>query len=270
MNSLRLRVELNKGGIGIPLDQLGNIVKKTRQFLAAASKDIGFEGDPGNWVAQNFKDGSVIFDCCRLDEQGQDVMDHGYQVLKNVMENDLSDPELNLRISYATRIQYAKISDAIAPNETVSLGLYRNDKDMLSKQFELTKESASKIMRMVPQVATYYGEIQGIVHAFYKESRHPRLAVREKSTNVLVDCFFKPELYQEAVEMLREPSAVIFVEGEVAEDRESGLIKSIKVAKFHIAPDFDEALFERFIGSRPDYTGKLTTEEFIEMVRGDD
>jgi len=270
MNNLRLRVELNKGGVGIPLDQLGNIVKKTQQFLAAAGEDIGFEGDPGDWVAHNFENGSVMFDCSRLDEQTRDIMDYGYQVLRNVMENDLSDPELNLRISDATRIRYARISEAIAPDETVSLELYRNGKDMPSRQFELTKESATKIMEMVPQVANYYGGIQGIVHAFYKESRHPRLAVREKSTNVLVNCFFKPDLYQDVIEMLREPSAVIFVEGEITEDRESGLIKSIKVSKFHIAPDFDEALFEQFIGSQPDYTGKLTTEEFIEVVRSDD
>ena len=270
MNNLRLKVELNKGNIGIPLEQLGNIVKRTQQFLTAAGEDSGFDGDPGNWVAHNFENGSVIFDCSRLDEQPQATMDFGYRVIRNVMENDLSDPELNLRIRRATRIRYAKISEAIAPNETVSLWLYRNGNDMQSKQFELTKESATKIMEMVPQIATYYGEIQGIVHAFYKESKRPKLAVREKSTNVLVDCFFKPNLYQNAIEMLRDPSAVIFVEGEVTEDRENGQIQSIEVSKFNIAPDFDEALFEQFIGSQPDYTGKMTTEKFVEMVRGND
>jgi len=75
MNNLRLRVKLNKGGVGIPLDQLGNIVKKSQQFLAATGEDSGFDGAPGNWVVHNCENGSVMFDCSRLDKQTQESMD---------------------------------------------------------------------------------------------------------------------------------------------------------------------------------------------------
>ena len=93
--------------------------------------------------------------------------------------------------------------------------------------------------------------------------------VRELSTKVLVDCFFEPNMYQEAVETLIERDAVIFIEGEVTEDRTKGQIESIKVEDFRPAPIFDEELTKRFIGSQPNYTGELTTEAFIEEARSD-
>ena len=64
-----------------------------------------------------------------------------------------------------------------------------------------------------------------------------------------------------------EPNAIIFVEGEVSEDREKGQVTSIRAAKFRPAPDFDDAWIGDFVGSYPEYTGNLSTEEFIIKVR---
>ena len=139
----------------------------------------------------------------------------------------------------------------------------------LGKLGQITKESATRVVEDTPQVVSYHGEVQGIVHAFYKETDRPKLVVREISTRALVDCFFKPKMYRAAVETLLEPDAVVFVEGEVSEDRAKGIVESIKVTDFRPAPDFDKALFESFIGSQPNYTGDLTTEQFIQEVRGD-
>lgn len=118
-----------------------------------------------------------------------------------------------------------------------------------------------------PQVVAYYGEIQGIVHAFYKESASPKLVIRELSIRTLVGRFFSPDMYKAAVEILLEPNAVIFVEGEVLEDRAKGQVVSIQVADFRLAPDFDEDWIDSFIGSCPECTGNLSTEEFIKEVR---
>ena len=120
-----------------------------------------------------------------------------------------------------------------------------------------------------PQVVTYYGEIQGIVRAFYKESASSKLVIRELSTKTLVDCFFTRDMYQAAVETLLEPNAIIFVEGEVSEDREKGQVTSIRAVNFRPAPDFDDAWIDDFVGSYPEYTGSLSTEEFIRKVRQD-
>ena len=269
MNTLKIRVELNKGQVGIPLGKLGRIAQETLQFLSAVGKDIGIEGDPEDWIALNFDNNSVDFDCEHVGELEPRFIDHGNRIFRTVMGNDLSDMESNLQISTATRIQYARIANPIDQNEKVSFGLYGNGQDVPSERFELTKELARVIDEATPQTVAYHGEIQGIVHAFYKESRHPKLVVRELSTKDLVDCFFEPNMYQAAVETLLERDAVVFIEGEVTEDRTKGQIEYIKVEDFRPAPVFDEELTKRFIGSQPNYTGELTTEAFIEEARAD-
>jgi hypothetical protein len=114
-----------------------------------------------------------------------------------------------------------------------------------------------------------HGEIQGIVHAFYKEARKPRLVVRELSTRALIDCYFKPDMYQSVVETMTEPDAVIFVEGRVTEDIGSGLVKAVDATDFRPAPSFDQSFFDSFLGSRPKLTGDKSTEEYINDLRSD-
>lgn len=270
MSNLKLRVELNKGRVGIPLSKFGNIIKKTQQFLAAAGEDIGLDGDPKDWGADNFKNGSVDFDCRRMDSQPPNIINYGNQILRHIMKNDHSDPEMNLKIRPITRLQYARIADSIAHDEIVSFGLYQNGAEAPSEWFELTKESALEIIEEKPQFITYYGQIQGIIHALYKESTPSKLIFREQATGALIDCLFGPDLYQTVIDILRKRDAVIFVEGKVTEDQAEGQVKSIEVAKFQPAPDFDEDQIKRFIGSQPNYTGKLTTEEFIDKVRNNE
>lgn len=260
---------MSKGRVGIPLGKLGRIAEETQRFLSLVDEDIGIGSGPNNWIARNFDNKSVDFDCYRVGDVTPNVIDRGNRLIRSIMSNDLSDAEINLSIRSATRLQYAKIADPIDSEEKVSFGLYTNGSAKPSEWFELTKESAFRVTKETPQTVSYYGEIQGIVHAFYKESNRPKLVVRELSTGALVNCFFKLDIYQKAVEMLLEPNAVIFVEGEIIEDQMKGQVESIQVAEFRLAPDFDESLFERFIGSQPNYTGELTTEEFIEKMRED-
>ena len=73
-----------------------------------------------------------------------------------------------------------------------------------------------------------YGEVQGIVHAFFKEASPPYLKVRELSTQHLVNCYFRSEMYQAAVDVLADPSAVVLVEGWAKEDADSGWVTELR------------------------------------------
>ncbi len=126
MSNLKLGVKLTRGQVGVPLSRLVDLIKRTQQFLTSASEDIGLAGDPGDWIADNFINGSVIFDCFRMDQQSPPVAERGYQILHNVMENNTLDSELNLYIRPVTRRHYAEISSTINEDEYVAFGLYRN------------------------------------------------------------------------------------------------------------------------------------------------
>ena len=234
-------------------------------FLSMLTLDLGFPNE--EWIASNFANGSVMFDCQRLSVDAKQH-EQGQQALRSVITNDRSNA-VSALIRPATRLQYSQLAKRIDPDEIVKLGLYSNGEADPKTWYDFSREKAEQIELEDNRKARYYGEIQGRVHSFYKEARKPHLVVRELATRALVYCFFKREMYNAAVETMNEPDGVIFVEGDVTEDLGKGVVESINVADFRPAPRFDFAFYEAFIGSQPRLTGDATTEEYIERLRSD-
>ena len=112
-----------------------------------------------------------------------------------------------------------------------------------------------------------YGEIQGQIHALYKEGRTPKIVVKEIVSGDLVDCFYERGLYSNIIEALRDRTRIVMVDGEVLESAETGFVRRVCMRQIRSAPEWDEAEFESLIGSFPDLTGGRSTEEYIESVR---
>lgn len=267
MSDLRIRVELNKGRVGIPLPKLASIAEETMKFLSMLSDDIAVGGDPKNWIASNFENNSVDFDCTKNDVIDEAKRRVAIRACRAIMRNECDDATVSALIRPATRLQYSYIAKPIDPDEVVTFGLYHNGSSKPDESYVLSRSFAAQIAKDIPDAARYHGEIQGIVHALYKESERPKVVVRELSTRNLVDCFFKPQQYRGIVELLEDPTLVVFIEGNVRENLVTGDVESIEVECFHPAPKFDPVFFEQFIGSAPNMTGKLSTEKFVERFR---
>ncbi len=208
-----------------------------------------------------------MFDCERLSVDAQ-TEQKGRRALRAVFAGDF-DAEIATLIRPSTRRQYGEIGKQIDPDEVIRFGLYVNGEAEPRDWFALTPELAEEIHEENARKANYYGEVQGIVHAFFKETKKPKLVLRELSSRALIDCYFKQEMYHAVVDTMEEPGAVIFVEGNVTEDLAKGVVECIDATEFRPAPDFSLAFYESFIGSKPDITGSLSTEEFVERVRDD-
>lgn len=248
MPTPRLNVHINKGQHGVALEKLGAIAKETVLFLTKLSVDLGDPESTESWIAEDFSSKSVLFKVrrghdSRIDPELWDKAFHA------VIANDYSDPELNVRIGPETRRQFWKITSPIEERETISLGIERNGDQ--PEWFEITKEMALSATSGTPEFFTSYGEIQGLVHAFYKEAQRPKIVVRELSTENLVHCFFEPDQYNGIVRLLQDREGVVFIEGDVKEDPSTGLITEIDVKDFTPAPEFNEQEFEAMIGRFP-------------------
>ncbi len=249
--------------MGIRLEKFAVIAKETEKFLEMLGEDVGLEAD-GNWLAKNFKNSSVIFDCERIVSDSP-AKQRALHALRAVMVD--SDDSI---VRQATRRQYFRIADQIDLDERVSFGLYTNGSEEPEEWHALSKELALKASEAHPHEARYLGEIQGVVHAFYKESKKPKIVIRELSTKKLVDCFFPKEMYESAVQLLEDKDQVVFVEGEAVEDLDEGRVISIEVSTFYPAPNFDRNFHAAFLGRAPDLTGSMTTEDFIDKEREED
>jgi len=262
MQKLRLKFELNRGRIGIPFAKLAAFSIEANKFLESVASDVGILSP--EWIAGKFDNGSVLFDC-ECDVQDDAARVTGYETIKAIIKNNRSDPHIAL-VQPRTWNRFGEMFKAIDRDEIVWIGLYNGAAD--PEMFKVTKDTLP--VYEPPRGARYYGEIQGIVHAFFKEDSPPRFIVRELSTKRLINCVFdsnKTDMYEQAVELLRDKGAVIFVEGDIEEDAESGFVKTVYVKDFLPAPKFDLAKYKAGLGAFSGLTGEITTEEYIEQMR---
>lgn len=251
MSTPKIKIQLNKGKHGVELEKLAGIAKETAKFLTSLSVDLG--QPEAEWVAYNFENGSVCFEV----ESKRDIVVEPVlwkKALRSVMANDFSDPELSVRIRPETRTRYFDISRALPETDYVGFGIFQNGDSSKVEWHRLDKTIAGTAATALAPKSESQGEIQGIVHAFFKETKTPKLVMRELASRNLVDCYFEEKMYAHAVELLRDRDGVIFVEGSVAES-ETGEITEIHVSDFTPAPEFDERWFESKIGAFP---GALT------------
>jgi len=267
MSELRLRVELNKGRQGIPLHKLAEVAEEAVRFLDALVSDVGIEQEGQAWLAENFENDSVDFDCRYTAVLPEPTVTRGRESLRMVMANDYSPSDLAVLISPETRRQFARMARPLDADEVIRLGLYRDGSLKPYDWFQLDQRRSLEIEEPLSGFRKAYGEIQGIVHAFFKETEKPYLKVRELSTHQLVNCFFPSEMYQSAVKVLADPEAVVFVEGWLRQEAATGQVTEIAVADFRLAPEFSKEVYRSTLGALPDYTGKLSTREFLERLR---
>jgi hypothetical protein len=269
MTNLKIKLEFNKGRRGIPLFKLISMTDETLKFLDMTCEDIGISKDRKNWTASNFSNGSVAFDCEYDTELKPEIMRKYIRVVHDIITKPHEVRVLHPFLRKATLLQYARITEEADANEIVRFGFYTNG-TKLPRWTEFAKADAIKIVEELSKMAEYYGQIQGIIHSFYKEADPPYLTIRELSSKALINCSFENDLYNDAVSLLKDKKAIIFVEGQVVENLITGLVESIRASKFYPAPDFSREDFDSFFGCCPNLTASQTTEEYIREVRANE
>jgi len=268
MSNLRLRIELNKGRVGMPLNKLTQVCQETTRFLDLLCEDIGLPSPRNGWLAEDFENASVDFDLCYPETVSDDVAALGRQALRMVFANTHGLADLALRVRPETRRQFLRIGAALDTDEVARFGVYQDDEARPEQWFELGHSSdIETAARLIDRNA--YGEVQGVIHAFFKDAPKPHLSIRELSTGELVKCYFRSDMYQAAVDLLEDRDAVVFVEGWLKEDAATGQTREVNAEDFRPAPIFDPDLYRRMLGAMPDYTGSQSSEESVRDARGE-
>jgi len=266
MAEAKIRIELNKGRVGMPLEKLAVRVENLVKFLNGVISDLGVRSGEAVWLAEEFDNGSVDFDCRLVGEVHSPVITETLEVLDSFFGNKPLNTVLAFKIGIGTKNQFRRLTRNLDPDELIRVSLYQPGNGELGPWL-LVGESGASFLDEEPRLGrTYYGEIQGTVAALFKEGKM-HLWVRDLSTDRRVRCFFNPDLYSEAVRALNDPGAVVFIEGEVTEDPETGETAEIHAEHIRPAPQFSMELFDSMIGAIPDYTSPLTTLEHTEVFR---
>lgn len=269
MARIRLRIRLNEGGEGVPLDQLADVGREVERFLRSLAQDVGVVVPKGQWLAREFRNESVSFDSEGPAEYPLEQIREFNAAFNSVAGFDPLHDRLNGSVRHKTLLQFARIADSLQSHERISFGIYRPDQDMISDWKPLTKRRASRLKEQLVQTVYYTGTIRARLHNVIVEPAFS-FNVREERSNALIRCDADDELYDELHRAMRVRNALLYVRGRIGIRRVDQLITSIRVLAIKMAPNLSRKEYESFFGIAPNYTGELTTEQFIERARSRD
>jgi hypothetical protein len=247
MQKLRVKVEIKKSGEGVKLHQLADISEQSLLFFTMLCKDAGLPIKREQWIALNFKNESVDYDCVTEAEYDLPrIVSYNAGLRAIAMEKFTSPEELPFHIRPGTIRQFSNIAATLDAGQVVEFGVSSNG--ALDK-VPLSKEKASRIQKQVPEFIEYYGAIQGIIHALHKESDDPHITIRDQVSGDLVTCYFSKEHYEEIVDLLRDKQAVVYTEGMISENVISGVLQSMQSQRYRVLEPVAHDLLDFIFGT---------------------
>lgn len=262
MSQFRIKIELNKGRHGIPLQKLADFSREAEKFLEMFAEDVSLEKD--GWIAENFKNGSLVYDVNYVGESSPQIIDTAHKAFDQILDERTTPDGLNFGIRKETFWQFAQVANHIGADDSVGIGLYRSESEFEMR--ELSKERSLEIKAQIKERVVEFGGIQGEITALIKASNH--LWINDFATNSRVVCTFKGAMYNQVWQLLKSHDAVVNVEGWIT--RDNGRIVDFVIETSSSAVVYEEGDLEKLFGCDPDFTGDLSTEEHIEKLRGEE
>ncbi len=268
MTRIRLKIELNPGGVGVRLDKLAKISTEVEKFVRLLASDSGATPQPGELLARDFYEGSfgsVIEYVHNVDPSAAMKFNQGLRFFA-----DFDADHINGEYSPATVRQFIEMGTVIDNDEVVKLGIIDPDgTDEKAEWKSITKITTLNVDAVFHQEYNYDGALQGRLGTWYKDSNY--FYLRELSSNELVKCFYGVGLYDQIYRLYEDKDAVINLSGAITADRATSRVTEVRVHWAKSYPKLSDAEFQKLFGLAPNLTGDLSTSEFIDKMRnGDD
>ncbi|MBU1156454.1 MAG: hypothetical protein KJ921_11410 [Proteobacteria bacterium] len=270
MSQLKIRLEINPGRVGAPLDKLAQIAGEAELFLRMLCEDVGLKVPKGEWLATNFHNNSVQLDAIHSGDYGEKAVHQFNGGLLDVANFDPDKQKINGKIRAKTYNQYAKLGNVLAIDEKIGLGIFNNGDAEPAEWRYLDKAKAIKISITLQEKISYYGSVLGNIHALFKGAKPQYFTLRERISGELISCFFGADLYSDVIKALESRNASIYAHGLITASRSMRRIDAIQVNKIKVAPILSDKDYRKFFGAAPGITGNLSTEQYIEEARDHD
>jgi RodZ C-terminal domain len=134
MSRLRVRIELNRGGVGVPLEKLASVVQQAQAFFRMLGEDVHIDQSQGEWLGFDFDHESLNFTAEFVGPVTAEQVGAFHSAF---------DGTTGLR--RATIAQFAHIADAIEEDEVIGFGLYLNEGDDPAEWRCLSRRDALRI-----------------------------------------------------------------------------------------------------------------------------
>jgi hypothetical protein len=154
MPRLRIRIELNRGGIGVPLHKLASVVDEARKFFYLLAEDIHVDQSQGDWLGFDFGNESLNFTA----EFIGPVTAEQVSAFHAAFDGTTS-------LSRNTIAQFARITEAIEQDELIGFGLYMSDEGNEPSDWRcLSRRDALRITEEIQMLMEASGEMDHESH----------------------------------------------------------------------------------------------------------
>src|ERR1700676_2666080 len=148
MARLRIRIELNRGGVGVPLHKLASVVDEAQKFFYLLAEDIHVDQTKGDWLGFDFGNESLNFTAEFVGPVSAEQVSAFHAAF---------DGTTSLR--RATIAQFARITEAIEQDELIGFGLYLSDEGSEPTEWRcLSRRDALRITEEIQMLIEASGE----------------------------------------------------------------------------------------------------------------
>jgi uncharacterized protein DUF4115 len=181
MPRLRVRVELNRGGVGVPLHKLASVVHEAERFFEMLAEDVHISQEGGEWLGFDFDNESLNFTAEFVGPVTPEQAQAFYESF---------DGTTSLR--RATIAQFTQITEAIGEDELIGFGLYNSDQQEEPTEWRcLSRRDALRIADEIQLLLGVAGELRQETHLpavvdsgagarLFKERPHRAVAITDK------------------------------------------------------------------------------------------
>lgn len=268
MSHLRLRLRFNPGREGTPLDKLGDFATQAEKFLRSFANDLGVSVQKGEWLAKDFRNESTSWDTLYVQPVDEEISKAGASLMDALTGADPVSACSAGAFSYSTLLEFSKIGKGMDPDEVYYIGVYPSDAAQEPNWREVSYRKVADIRRFLETPHVIYGAIQGFMHAWFPGAAPPFMHLRPLDGGELVRCICTPEQYKTVHEATKIPHTVLIVYGDVAWDRGTQTIQFVTVKDIEATRSLSPDEFDALFGSMPNATGQLSTDEYLDMIRG--
>ena len=111
-------MELNRGGVGVPLHKLASVVDEAQKFFRMLGEDVHIDNGSGVWLGCDFDNKSLNFTAEYVGPVEPAQIREFYAAFDGVTQ-----------LRRATIAQFARIADSIDEDELIGFGLYQSDQE---------------------------------------------------------------------------------------------------------------------------------------------
>ena len=111
-------MELNRGGVGVPLHKLASVVDEAQKFFRMLGEDVHIDTGSGVWLGCDFDSKSLNFTAEYVGPVEPARVREFYAAFDGVTQ-----------LRRATIAQFARIANSIDEDELIGFGLYQNDQE---------------------------------------------------------------------------------------------------------------------------------------------